>query len=164
VNLTARIGQEEYDLEIRPDPEGGYRIRIGDRESHVQLTEPEENLYSLLLGESSYEALVRLGDASVNVDVAGRRFEVGIRDPLAAGTENNGSSGGVQVIRSVMAGKVLHVMVSEGDRVATGDPLLVIEAMKMENEICSPKDGTVQAIRVSAGETVETNAELAIIE
>ena len=89
---------------------------------------------------------------------------VEIRDPLAAGTESNGSSGGVQVIRSVMAGKVLHVMVSEGDRVSAGDPLLVIEAMKMENEIRSPKDGTVQAIRVSPGETVETNAELAIIE
>jgi len=63
-----------------------------------------------------------------------------------------------------MAGKILEVLVSEGDEVAPGKPLLVIEAMKMENEIRSPGEGKVAGISVQAGQTVEVGAELVRIE
>jgi biotin carboxyl carrier protein len=163
MNLTARLGGREFELEIRREDDNGYRVRIDDQEYLLDLTEPESHLYSLLVGDDSFEALVRPNGEMVDVDLAGRRYEVEIQDPLAAAARGF-SVAGTQVVRSVMAGKVLEVMVSEGDEVSQGDPLLVIEAMKMENEIRSPKDGVVTSVRVNPGEAVETGAELAIVE
>jgi biotin carboxyl carrier protein len=63
-----------------------------------------------------------------------------------------------------MPGLVIKVLVSPGDRVAAGDVVVVLEAMKMENEICSPKDGTVREVRVRAGESVQQSQALVVIE
>lgn len=165
MNLKARLGDEVYDLEVRRGADGGYRVRLGDAEFRVDLEEPEPNLYSMLVEEASYEVLVRPNGDLVDVDLAGRRYEVRVQDPLAArGAGGRPSVAGTQVIRSVMAGKILDVMVAEGARVSQGDPLVIIEAMKMENEIRSPKDGTVTSVRVRAGQAVERGAELAIVE
>jgi biotin carboxyl carrier protein len=164
--LKARLGEEEFDLEVRRHKDGTcYVVVLGGEEHHLDLTEPETNLYSALVGEHSYEAVVRLEGEKVNVDVAGRRYEIDIEDPMHALTRGGRfAMDGVQVVRSVMAGKVLEVLTEEGATVTAGDPLLVIEAMKMENEIRAPKDGTVSSIRVAPGEAVESGAELLIVE
>ncbi len=71
---------------------------------------------------------------------------------------------GIQVVRSVMAGRVLEVMAEQGARVSQGDPLLVIEAMKMENEIRSPKDGTITQLHITPGQTIEAGTHLLTVE
>ena len=164
MNLKAWLGEEEFDLEIRREPDGAYCVTLGGEPRRVEVSEPENDILSLLIEGGSYEAAIRSNGEATNVGLAGRTYPVRVEDAaLSLGGVKTGISG-VQVIRSVMAGKVVDVMVSEGDVVPAGTPLLVIEAMKMENEIRAPKDGTVRTVSVRAGETVELGAELVTVE
>lgn len=70
------------------------------------------------------------------------------------------SAGEGEVIAAPMPGNILKVLVSAGAAVKKGDALLILEAMKMENEICAPKDGTVTAVMVNQGETVDSGKAL----
>lgn len=67
-------------------------------------------------------------------------------------------------VNAIMPGLIIKVMVSAGDQVSAGDVLLILEAMKMESEICSPKDGVIKGIHVKAGDSVIQNQILATIE
>ena len=71
---------------------------------------------------------------------------------------------GRQTIVAPMPGRVVRVLVSIGDRVLAGQPIVVVEAMKMENELRSPKDGVVREVNVQAGGAVEARAVLVVIE
>jgi len=165
MNLTAHLGDDEFALIVRRDKDSGYIVSIDGEEYRLDLTEPETNLYSVLVGEESFEVVVRPEGELINVDIAGRRYEVTIEDPTTALTRGTRfSAEGVQVVRSIMAGRILQIMVTEGAKVSQGDPLLVIEAMKMENEIRSPKDGTVTQVHVSPDQTIESGADLLTVE
>ena len=63
-----------------------------------------------------------------------------------------------------MPGRVVRLMVAEGDAVEAGQGVAVVEAMKMENEIASPKDGKISAVKVGSGQTVEAGATLVVVE
>ena len=76
----------------------------------------------------------------------------------------DGASAGPQTIESLMPGKVVRIMVQEGEKVAKGQGLMVIEAMKMENEIESPKEGKVASLKVDVGQAVESGAALVVVE
>ncbi|NDF14167.1 acetyl-CoA carboxylase biotin carboxyl carrier protein subunit [bacterium] len=85
---------------------------------------------------------------------------------LKAGEESSSSASGKAKkgakVKSQMPGKIVRILVSPGGEVQKGQPLLVMEAMKMENEIKSPQDGVVQAIKVTEGQAIETGAELLV--
>jgi glutaconyl-CoA/methylmalonyl-CoA decarboxylase subunit gamma len=82
------------------------------------------------------------------------------RERVANAARKGGAAGGDKVLKSPMPGRVLKVLVAEGDEVELGQSLLVVEAMKMENEVKSKAKGTVIAVHVVAGATVEGNAKL----
>ena len=82
--------------------------------------------------------------------------------PAAAPAAPAGAQGGVKV-ESPMPGKILAVKKNVGDAVKAGDAILVLEAMKMENDIVAPQDGTVASINVSVGDSVESGATLATL-
>ena len=67
-------------------------------------------------------------------------------------------------VTAIMPGKIIRVLVTEGDQVAEGDVICILEAMKMENELKAPKDGTVKALHIQSGQDVEMGAVLAEIE
>jgi acetyl/propionyl-CoA carboxylase alpha subunit len=127
------------------------------------------------LPDGGYSILVdgRVYDLSVEVEecccsVAGRcgRFDLRVRDPRrldATRTVEQGQAG-LQRICAEMPGKVIRVHVREGDAVACGQGLLVIEAMKMQNEIRAPKAGTIRAVGVTAGKTVSSGDFLLSLE
>lgn len=81
----------------------------------------------------------------------------------AAAAPAPSSSGSGEAITSPMPGNILKVMVKAGDSVKKGQVLLILEAMKMENEIVAPKDGVVQAVNVNEGNTVDTGASLVVL-
>jgi biotin carboxyl carrier protein len=125
------------------------------------------------------EALLRRGDDRVPVlvqgegsewvvTIRGRRFGVtvlGHRDRLLAeSTRLLGRRHGPAEIRATLPGLVVRVAVSPGDVVAAGDPLVTVEAMKMQNEIRAPRAGRVATVEVAAGQAIATGALLVRLE
>jgi len=98
---------------------------------------------------------VMLPEGAVQVLVNGRRSRRGV---------DTAGASGVQKITAPMPGKVLRVLVRAGDEVTLRQPLVVIEAMKMENELASPKAGRVKEVAVSEGQSVEAGRLLVIVE
>lgn len=128
-------------LDVVRLPDGGYSIRMPD-------------------GTLSRVDVVRTKHA-VELTIGGRNFEVEAqpeRDALLSASTKKASHGGKLTVS--MPGKVVKVLVSMGDRVGPGQPVLIIEAMKMENEVRSPGPGHVQKIHVKEGDNVEAGTLL----
>jgi len=119
-------------------------------------------VFSILIEGRSYQATV-LAPGTIQVD--DRIFEVEIFDPreLRART-SAGASHGRQNIVSPMPGKVVRVLVSAGDAIEKGQGLIVVEAMKMQNEMKAPKAGTVVEVKTKDGATVAAGEILIVIE
>jgi biotin carboxyl carrier protein len=99
------------------------------------------------------------------VVIDGHRFEIEVRDPRRL-RRKDGWRGmeGLQDVSSPMPGKIVRILVAVGDEVKAGQGIIVMEAMKMQNEMKSPKDGKVQKILTSEGSTVNPGDTLAVIE
>ena len=124
--------------------------------------------FSLLLNGKSFHTIITRNDFIYTVLIKGRNYKIGIktstkkvRDFSVDTTKENPSN--IEV-RSPMPGMVVRCEVSEGTIVAAGDGLLILEAMKMENEILAPTAGRVKAIYVSAGKPVEKGDLLLLFE
>jgi biotin carboxyl carrier protein len=97
--------------------------------------------------------------------VGERRYHLCLSDPRdRAGAANNASASGPQELRALMPGKIVKLLVSQGDEVRAGSGLIVVEAMKMQNEMKASKDGRVTRIHVGEGATVAPGERLLIVE
>jgi len=125
------------------------------------------DVLSLLIGNKAYEIKRErslLGE--LHVVIGSARYAVDVQDPRSLRTRRAaaGAEAGPQKVNAAMPGKIVRIMVKEKDEVAAGQPLLVMEAMKMQNEIKSPKAGKVQRVLTSEGSTVNAGDPLAVIE
>jgi biotin carboxyl carrier protein len=138
------------------------RFRTGDgpeREASVEA--PQPGVYSVLLDGRSYLARVEEGVVTVN----GFRYETEVRDPRRWSRQSRGGAhAGAQNIKAPMPGKVVRVLVAVGDAVEAGQGIVVVEAMKMQNELKAPRAGKVIAIAAKVGATVTAGEVLAAIE
>lgn len=160
-------GREPSTIELQPMGEGHFVVTLGDKRHEVDALRIGEGTLSILvdgrshrveLEESGDELLLLLHSQEVRVDVVDeRRFR--LRDAAAAF-----SSHGKQLVTAPMPGKIVDVLVRLGDQVREGQGLIVIEAMKMENELKSPKAGKVVELLATAGSAVEKNAKLVVVE
>ena len=143
-----------------------YRVRLGDRWLEVDLVNAGPSLRSLRLADGPQYALVHHQHGSMHeVTLAATSVHVEIIDPLALrGRRNEDEMGGGGIITALMPGRIVRVLVAQGASVRKGAGLLILEAMKMENEIQAPVDGVIDRIFVEPGQTVESGAELAHIE
>lgn len=117
--------------------------------------------YSVLIGNRSYEVVVAGGQIRVN----GRAFQVEVFDPREMRGRKSAAGGeGRQNIAALMPGKVVRVLVAAGDAVAAGQGLVVVEAMKMQNEMKSPNAGRVIEVKTRADATVAAGEVLMVIE
>jgi biotin carboxyl carrier protein len=159
---------KKIELEIEPLEEGGnFKVRIGDRTFHVDGVSTGESSYSVLIDGQSYEVDVDVREDHYRLVVNGEVYEFDLRDErrrrptvTAASEVQTGS----QVIVAPMAGKVLDILVVVGQSVEKDQGAVVIEAMKMENELRSPIHGVVKEVYVKRGEAVEPKARLLLIE
>lgn len=110
------------------------------------------------------------GSTPVEVVVAGWRFEFEVEDAhladlraRATADKTSAAHHGPTVVRAIIPGRVVSVAVAPGDAVVTGQRLLAVEAMKMENELRAPRDGVVERVEVSVGLTVELGDSLVVI-
>lgn len=165
MKLSLRVdGGEEESLEILA-PAPRCRFRLGDDPDLCADVEvPEPGVYSVLIDGRSYEARVEETAAALVVVIEGRRFEIDVRDPRRFSRKGAGGGvDGVQTVAAPMPGKVVRVLVAVGDEVAAGQGLLVVEAMKMQNEMKAPRAGTVLSLSASQGATVTAGEVLATI-
>lgn len=141
-----------------------YRLQLGEAEPvEVEVTRPGHGGMTLLLGGGSYDVGVTPDDEGFEIDVRGFPHTVGVVDPRRKALRTAAGAGG-GTIKTQMPGRIVRLLVDVGAEVAKGDPLLVVEAMKMENEIKAPRDGVVKRFAVGAGDLVEAKAVLVELE
>jgi biotin carboxyl carrier protein len=129
-------------------------------ESHlVDLLRPSPEAFQMLIDGESWEAGCVASEDGYLVDVVGITTAVGVIDPRRKALRLGAASAG-GLVTTQMPGRVVRILVQPGDGVRKGQPLIVIEAMKMENELKSPIDGTVGEIYVAEATTVDTGARL----
>jgi biotin carboxyl carrier protein len=140
--------------------------KVGPRNYDLEVVCPEAGVYSLLAGDRVYEAHVWATSEpnSLRVQVGGSLFTTNIIDRKQRRTTVEQGIEGRQSLLAPMPGKVVCVLLGPGDEVAFGQGVVVVEAMKMQNEIKSPKSGRVVEVRVSEGATVNANQVLAVVE
>ncbi len=136
-----------------------YEMRLGDRTLLVERAVAGDGLRSLLIGGRQHEvSLVALGQGRYRVTAAAGEEEVEVLDPLtelARRSHAKAGGEGPQRVSAYMPGRVVAVLVAEGEPVARGQGLVVLEAMKMQNEIAADRDGKVRRVHVAPGQTVE---------
>ncbi len=154
-------------------------IRVTDRTSGDHLADVDmAQLQPHDRGEHASRAIVLpgampsavRGRRSVEVVIDGWRFDVEVEDAALADLRERATNArasavhdGPTEVRAIIPGRVVSVAVVVGDSVKAGQRLLAVEAMKMENELRAPRDGTIEAIKVAAGQTVELGQPMVII-
>ena len=165
MKLSVAWNGRELPIEIT-GTEPALRFALGDtpaREAHVE--RPEPGVYSVLLEGRSYDAYVEADGESLIVMVGGHRFEMEVRDPRqwSAASASRGLEGR-QTITASMPGKVIRILVAEGQEVRAGEGIVVVEAMKMQNEMQAARSGRVVSVSAREGATVAAGEILATIE
>ena len=156
------VNGQTFEIEINHDG----RILVNNEERRVDFKMISEALYSVLIDNASYEALIEEREGLYNVLLGSDMYELQVLDErqqrLSRSAGAAVASGEIS-IRSPMPGLIVAVAVSEGQAIKKGDPLIVLESMKMENEIKAPREGTVARIHVTKGDRVEQNKTLITI-
>jgi biotin carboxyl carrier protein len=167
MELIVRQGERTEKVRVRR-VDGGYEIAVGDRAYHVDALPARPGLHSLRIdGARSIAhhhevAVRRQKDGVYWVSTARGAGPVEVSDPLAHLAAQSHSKGGKrrQRVDAYMPGRVVAVLVEEGAEVTTGQGIVVLEAMKMENEIRAEHDGKVSRIHVQPGQAVDTGNPL----
>jgi biotin carboxyl carrier protein len=182
VTFDVEIGGRRRQIELeRAGP--GWRATVDGRVLEIDAVQIG-SAWSLLIGRpdgpytsdvgsrfsrTSYEAAIHeRGSGELIVHIGGHAIAVGVTDPRAyrrrrPGHESAGQSG-VRHILAPMPGRIVRVLVEVGERVTARQGLVVVEAMKMENELRAPRDATVRDVRATEGATVEAGTILVVLE
>ena len=163
--FTATVGGKEREINIDENV-----VKIGERVLALDARTLEPGTYSILVDGKSYVVEIDGKLPDLTVHLCGHSIPLNLLDArrkmlaqAAARTAGAGESGPT-VVRSPMPGKVVKVLVKEGDAVKSGAGVMVVEAMKMENELRAPRDGRITRVLVKEGQAVESGEELAQIE
>jgi len=146
--------------------ESGWRCKVDGQETPLDAVSTQDGVLSLLLDGKSYEIKQENTGTDFNIVVGGLRFPTQIRDPRSLRSRRGADSGteGVKKIVAPMPGKVVRILAQPGTAVEHGQGVIVIEAMKMQNELKSPKKGIVKKLTVHEGAAVEAGQSLAEVE
>lgn len=131
----------------------------------MKLVQPEPGVFSLLDGHTQQEFRLEADGDAFLLTVQGRTVRLEVPDPRAwsSSATNRAASGQARVL-SPMPGKVVRVLVAAGESVTAGQGLVVVEAMKMQNELKSPIDGIVARLDAAEGASVNANQLLVLVE
>ena len=152
------VNGERYDIEI--DSDGS--ILVNGEAHDVDFLNLGGSLYSIITENRSLEAVIDDDDDKIAVMMDGRLFEAQALDERAMLLiqRRGGTSSGSGEVHAPMPGLIAVVTVAVGQAVAQGDTVVILESMKMQNELKSPIDGAVAAIHIEAGQAVDKNSLL----
>ena len=159
------IAEKVYRVElVRTDQQ--WKCKLDGRELPLDVVSAQDGMLSLLLQGKSYEVKQETVAAETNVVVGQERFSASVRDPRSFRSRRRlgASEQGVMKIKAPMPGKVVRILAPAGSQVEMGQSVLVIEAMKMQNELKAPKTGVVKKINVEEGAAVDAGQALAEVE
>lgn len=164
----ATLGDQTHKIEIQAlEEEQLYRITIDGVERVIDGRKLSSHVYSLLVDNRSFTVDVVGKDDVYTVACEGKSFGLTLLDERRAVRAGEGRSDdreGSKDVRAFMPGKVVEVLVAIGDEISKEQGLLIVEAMKMQNEIRASASGKVKEIRVSPGQTVESGELLVVLE
>jgi len=168
MKYLATLDGAEHELEIEETSGHSYAVRVGTQRFEIDLRRVGTGSFSILVGERAFDFdVTQQGDETAVASRTGV-YRVSLIDErrramrAAAGATRHIS--GPAELRAMMPGRVVKVLVKAGDEVETNQGVLVVEAMKMENEIKAPKAGRVVDVKVAEGQTVEKGVVMAVIE
>ena len=168
MKLQAAVAGEKHQIEITRDGDKLF-ARVDDRNYELEASEPEPNVFLLKHEGKIFQVFVspqkNSGEPNA-VRIGSTELEVALSDPKRLRGTGSGSDSidGAAEIKTAMPGKVVRILKSAGDAVEKGEGIIVVEAMKMQNEMKSPKDGAIKEIRVAEGDTVGAGDILIIVE
>jgi len=157
------VDDKQFTIDINRDGQVTVDDQIIDIEIEQLL---DSTMYSIIIGGKSHDIRMTAEEDEYEVLLSGEIFDVTVEDERTrrlAGLKAGGGVTGEVTVKAPMPGVVVEVLVDEGQEVAKGDVVLILESMKMQNEFKAPRDGTVKKIRVNAGDTVDQNAVLLMI-
>ena len=159
------VAGKPHRLELEKS-DSGWACRLDGREIKVDAVMPRRDVLSLLIDGHSYEIKREQTATDLHMWVGSTRFAVELRDPrsLRSRLAGRGDEKGPKKLVAPMPGRVVRVLVAEKAEVEAGQGIVVVEAMKMQNEIKSPKKGTVQKVLAVPGAAVNAGDVLAIVE
>lgn len=165
VQIAGAAGNSHRVVEMDRE-DGRWKISIDGHAVDADVAEIGPHLVSVLLEGHSYTVQIRqTPDGMLNLQAALQEFTAEVADPRAWRGRRHGGveAQGQQQVTAPMPGKVLRILVGVGDKVEAGQGLIVVEAMKMQNEIRSPKSGTVERLPAHEGQAVTAGEVLCVI-
>lgn len=167
MKVQAELSGQKHEIEISREGEKVF-AQIDGRRYELEVSEPEPGIYLLKNNGKVFEASVSQAanpDEPKLVSIGSGEFEIRLFDPKRLrDTRVRDARDGVAEIKTAMPGKVVRILAAAGTEVETGQGVIVVEAMKMQNELKSPKNGIVKQVRAAEGETVGAGFVLATIE
>ncbi len=167
MKYIAQIENRRHEVEVEME-DGLYSVRLDGKKYEVDCRKmPWSSVYSMLIGGKSYEADVRADSDVVSVSIQGEMYKINLREELWArisAVAAVGPKAGSHELRAPMPGHVVEVRVKAGQKVEKGQPLVVVEAMKMQNEVCAPEAGTVKTVCVKEQDIVTPAGVMVIVE
>lgn len=145
--------------------DASYRVSASEPSLQASVARTSESgPWSVVTGPGdSFEATVERRDGELHVEVDHRRFVFAV-GAAGVGAGPDAHPGGRVEVKAPMPGKVVKLLVAQGERVRVGQPVLLFEAMKMQNELRSPREGTVVKIDVETGQAVESRERLYVVD
>ncbi|HET7145529.1 MAG TPA: biotin/lipoyl-containing protein [Anaerolineales bacterium] len=161
MKYVTTIDNQQFDIEVVDE----HHIRIGDRLLQVDFESVSgQPVFSLILDGKSFEAFVYQGEEDWDVLLRGRQYQVKVEDEREKRLKAAGGGGVVEGgefhLKAPMPGLIVAVLVEEGQEAKKGQVLLILESMKMQNELKAPRDGVISRLRVKVGESVEQKQSL----
>ena len=157
------VGERTLSVELRREGERFIVTLDGGEEQAVDIRRSDPAQMSLLVGGRSYSVGLARRPDGWDVDLLGTSHACAVVDPRRKALRLSGAAS-EGTLSTSMPGKVVRLLVAVGDHVEEGDPVAVVEAMKMENELKAPVSGRVAEIPVAAGEAVDAGAVILRIE
>jgi biotin carboxyl carrier protein len=158
-------GERRVDVDVRKVCDR-FRVAVDGASYEVEFVPVGPGLHALLCSDGRTFAVAHRSDArnKWRISLGDREFRVHLRDPLEREVAGLGfGAQGPQEVRAPIPGKVVSIAVAPGDAVAAGAPLVVLEAMKMQNQICAECPGTVESVAVTPGMTVDGGQLLVVL-
>jgi biotin carboxyl carrier protein len=158
------VDNHEFTIELNPNNQ----ILVNGEPYTLDFEQmADSGVYSLLLNNHSVQAMVEERDKVYEVQILGELYQVQVQDErayrLAQARGSIADTHGEALVKSPMPGIILKVLVADGQAVTKGDKVIILESMKMENELRAPRDGLIHHVSVAAGASVEKGQVLVTI-